>query len=148
MGYNKYGSAEGYCSGGGIKNLTIDMLKIAEKKGVETLLTAKISSYDDITAKLVSDLAKEGDKFCLSVFKKSGKYLGRALSIIIDLLNPEIIVIGGIFMRSSDLLLPTAKKVIDKECLSHTRKVCKIAPAGLGEKVGDYSALAVAYGRF
>ena len=73
---------------------------------------------------------------------------GETLSIIIDLFNPSKIVIGGIFMRSGDLLIKEARKVISKEALPLSRKVCKILPAALGENIGDISALVVATGDY
>ena len=63
--------------------------------------------------------------------------LGQSLSILIDILNPSVIIIGGIFMRSGDLLIKEAKKVIVKEALPLSRIVCKILPAALGENIGD-----------
>ena len=72
--------------------------------------------------------------------------LGRVLSILIDVLNPEKIVIGGVFMRSHDLLLPHAMRMIKKEALRHTAPMCQILPAKLGELIGDASALAIAKG--
>ena len=72
--------------------------------------------------------------------------LGRSLSILIDLLNPEKIVIGGIFMRSGDLLMPHAMRILRKETLSHSLLQCKIVPARLSENIGDVSALVIAKG--
>ncbi|HPJ23255.1 MAG TPA: ROK family protein, partial [Clostridia bacterium] len=80
----------------------------------------------------------------LEIYKISGEYLGKALSIFIDILNPEIIAIGSIFARSTDILWPHAKEVIERETLVHSRKVCKVVPAALGEKIGDLEALSIA----
>ena len=66
------------------------------------------------------------------------------MSIFIDLINPEVIAIGSIFARSTDIILPHAKKVIEKETLIHARKVCRVVPAALGEKIGDLEALSIA----
>ena len=63
---------------------------------------------------------------------------------MIDILNPELIIIGSIFVRSGDLLLPAIEKKLDEESLPLSNKVCRIVPAGLGESVGDYAALSVA----
>jgi glucokinase len=72
--------------------------------------------------------------------------LGRVLSMLIDILNPEKIVIGGVFMRSHDLLMPHAERIIKKEALTHTAPSCTVLPAKLGEFIGDASALAIAKG--
>ena len=98
----------------------------------------------DMTAKEIADGAYAGDETCREVYRISGEKLGKMLSILIDLLNPEAVVIGGVFARSSDLLLPYAEEVVRREALSYSRDVCRILPVGLGEFVGDYSALALA----
>lgn len=146
IGYNKEGSCEGFCSGSGIRRLALIMLEKERKKGNTPDYIAKIGGENNINAKTLAEGAKAGDKFCKNVYKKSGEMFGRTLSILIDLLNPEKIVVGGVFMRSGELLLPHAKRIIKKEALSTSAKLCKIVPAKLCENIGDVSALSVAKG--
>ena len=63
---------------------------------------------------------------------------------MIDLLNPEIIVIGSVYARNEELFRDRVQKVIAREALSLSAGVCKIVPAALSEQIGDYAALAVA----
>ena len=63
---------------------------------------------------------------------------------MIDLLNPERIIIGSIFQRSEDLLRPEMEKVIEQETLAQNRATCQILPAELGDAIGDIAALSVA----
>ena len=60
------------------------------------------------------------------------------------MLNPECIVLGSVFTRTESLLRQGMQRVIEKEALEGAYKVCKIVPAGLGEQIGDYAAIAVA----
>ena len=103
----------------------------------------KMGGMSEITTKKLSIAAKEGDAFAKKVFAKSGEQLGKGLSIIIDILNPEMIVLGGVFMRSSELLIPTMEKVLKKETLGESLRVCRIVPAQLSENIGDIAALAL-----
>ena len=64
--------------------------------------------------------------------------------MLIDILNPEKIVIGSIFARSENLLREGMEKIIHKEALPQAVKCCKIVPAALGEQIGDYAAIAAA----
>ncbi len=64
--------------------------------------------------------------------------------MLIDILNPEKIVIGSIFARSENLLREGMEKIINKEALPQAVKCCKIVPAALGEQIGDYAAIAAA----
>ncbi len=145
VGYGKRGSAEGYCSGGGIAQLGVFAMRDALARGESPRLWKAAEENEDcITAKLIAELADDGDELCLGVYRQCGYYLGRTLAILVDLLNPEKIVLGGIFMRSAHLLRPEMERVLQKETLAFANNVCKVVPAGLGETIGDYAALAVA----
>ena len=126
LGYNKEGSAEGFCSGAGIARL------------------AKIRKGLDLTTKEIFARVRAGDPDCVEVFKESAEKLATILAFTIDILNPEVISLGGVFMRNADLFMKEIDPILDREALPLARKVCKIVPAGLGESIGDYAALAVA----
>ncbi len=134
VGFGKAGSFEGFCSGGGIAQIG----KVLGEKNPQCAF------YGDYTAKAIGDAAEAGDETALEVYKISGEMLGRGLSIMIDLLNPQKIVIGSIFERSRDLLWPHCKKYIDKEALDGAAAVCEVVPAALGNSIGDYAALITA----
>ena len=97
-----------------------------------------------IDARLVAQAAAEGDVLALEIYRTSARYLGRGLSIVIDLINPEMIVIGSIYARNENLMKPYTEEVIARDALSHARRVCRVVPAALGEAIGDYAALSVA----
>ena len=136
VGYGKAGSFEGFCSGGGLANMAKKMLSIYNG---ETLL-----SPEDLTAKSVAQAAKNGDRLALAIYRRCGEKLGYALSILIDILNPEKIVIGSIFQRSGELMTEAMNEVIAKEALEISASHCEIVPAMLGDEIGDYAALGVA----
>ena len=144
MGFGKNGSFEGFCSGGGIAQLGYTLALDSVKKGVYPIYFKNGMTQNDVTAKSIADAALEGDETAMDVYRISGKYLGLGLSILIDILNPEVIVIGSIFARNKDLLLPFAKTILNFEALPESLKCCRIEAAALGEKVGDYAAIATA----
>lgn len=147
LGYFKHGSCEGYCSGSGLKRLAQSM---SLKKAYKNSFNAYISAVgeENISAKTLAEQAREGNAFCKAVYKKSGEMLGRTLSILIDLLNPEAIVVGGVYMRSNDLLFPSMQKIMQKECLPFSLSVARVLPATLSENVGDVAAISVAAADF
>ena len=126
VGYNKEGSAEGFCSGAGIARL------------------AKIRKGLDLTAKEIFARVRAGDADCTEVFRESAEKLATILAFTIDILNPEVIALGGVFMRNADLFMPIVDPILAREALPLARSVCRIVPAALGESIGDYAALAVA----
>ena len=145
IGYRKRGSVEGWCSGGGIAQQGVSAVREALKQGDMPLLWERAGKDEkNVTAKLIGDMADEGDAFCIGIYRNVGIKFGETCSILIDLFNPELIVAGGIFMRSAHLVLPYAEEVIKREAMPFAAEGCRIVPAGLGEKIGDYAALGIA----
>jgi len=144
VGYGKAGSFEGFCSGNGLSQLGYTMALEKIQTGTYPMYFKKGMTPKDVTAKSVADAAKAGDETALAVYRVCGEYLGKGLSMIIDLLNPEVIVLGSIFSRCYDLLWPSALAVIEQEALASSAAHCSIRSAALGERIGDYAAVATA----
>jgi Transcriptional regulator/sugar kinase len=144
VGYGKPGSFEGFCSGGGIAQLARTKAREWLAAGKPVAFCPSMAELDRITAKSVGEAARQGDELALEIYRISGEKLGYALAILIDVLNPEKIVIGSIFARQQPLLEPWVKMVIEREALSISRGVCSIVPSHFGDQVGDYAGLSVA----
>ncbi len=126
VGYYKAGSFEGFCSGGGLRQL------------------ARMRLGRDLTAKDLCALARSGDAEAAAVIEESARTLGRSLSLLVDILNPERIVIGSVFARAEDLFRGPMETVMREECLALSLDVCRVVPAQLGDSIGDVAALTVA----
>lgn len=144
VGYGKAGSFEGFCSGGGIAQLgkTAALERLQMGEGVS--FCKDFDQLGSITAKEIAKYAIDGCPVAREIFKISGENLGYALSILIDILNPELIIIGSIFARCEGLLAPHAKRVIEREALSGGASACSVVPALLGDSIGDFAALCAA----
>lgn len=128
--YGKAGSLEGYASGTGI-----------------AMLAQKMFPAQWPPMMTVRDLAGEcraGSAEARAVFTLASKRFGRGLALLIDTLNPECIVLGGLGMRVHDVLVTPALKVAEEESLPRAWKACQIVPAELGESIGDRAALCAA----
>jgi len=143
-GYGKSGSFEGFCSGGGIA-------KLARAEAAKWLAAGRAVSFcpdaaalESVTAKDVGDAADAGDPLAREVLATTGRYLGRGLALLMDILNPQRIVIGSIFIRCRRFLQPAMDAEIAREALPGAMRVCKVVPALLGESIGDYACLSVA----
>ncbi len=145
VGYGKTGSAEGFCSGGGIaqigRNKALELLQI----GKDCLFCRSYDELNKITAETIARAANSGDLCALEVYRISGRKLGELLSVLIDLLNPQMIVVGSVYTRSSHLMQAEMTKVIESETLAVPRKNCIISKAALGDSIGDYAAISAAY---
>ncbi len=131
MAFGKAGSWEGLCGGAGIAKLA------ALRFPVRWL-------EEGVTARDLTGLARAGDVDALAVWSEVGQHLGRGLAILLDVLNPEVIVIGSLAVRLGELVLGPARKVIEQEALPNAVVACRIVPAGLGERLGDIAALCAA----
>lgn len=142
-GYGKNGSFEGYCSGGGIARLA---QQLVENGGaaVTTSSLAACKPLSDLSAKAVFEAAHAGDELALQVVRTVGKQLGRGLAVLVDVLNPDTIVIGSIYERQESLLAPLVKEELAREALPLSVSVCRIVPSGLKDNVGDAASLSVA----
>ncbi|MBQ7725778.1 MAG: ROK family protein [Clostridia bacterium] len=144
VGYGKAGSFEGFCSGGGIAQLGYTLALEKAQQGKPPLYLKPGDRREDITAKSIAEAALQGDKTALEVYQICGEMLGKGLSVIMDLLNPERIVIGNIFARAQNLLWQSAGEVIKREALPRSANCCEVVPSELGEHIGDYAAIAAA----
>jgi glucokinase len=144
VGFGKAGSFEGYCSGGGIAQLgqikALEKLQVGEQVG----FCKSIDELPAITAKSIADAAFSGDPVAIEVYQTCAEYLGRGLALLIDILNPEMIILGSIYGRARQLLEPVMLEVIKKEAYKESVSTSRIVPAGLSENIGDIAALSLA----
>lgn len=144
VGYGKMGSFEGFCSGAGIAEIGKMLAREKLQCGQTTAFCKSYSELEGITAKSIAECAKSGDETSIRVYDICAEKLGMGLAVLIDILNPEKIVIGSVFERSGELLENKMQSVINREALSYAKKVCEIVPAELGDSIGDFAAIAVA----
>ena len=122
------------------------VVRAAVKRGQTTLLAEALRTNKCLTARDVGEAAALGDALAIRIVRSTGRRLGEGLAVLVDILNPERIVIGGLALRLGDLLLEPARRVVLREAISSSASVCRIVPASLGEQIGDVAALCVAMG--
>jgi len=144
VGYGKKGSFEGFCSGGGIARLGRAQAEKALALGVVPSYCKDMNEIEDVTAESIAKAAKNGDVTAIGVYKKSGEMLGRGLAILVDVLNPELIVIGSVFARSGELMIKSMERTLKREAIGMARQACHVVPAELGDNIGDVAAVSVA----
>lgn len=143
-GYGKPGSFEGFCSGGGIAQLAQTLLQAEWQRGERPAICPGPEGLAAITARDVELAARRGDRLAGQILAESGRRLGQGLAMLIDLLNPERIVIGGIYARNTEELWSAAQPVVARETLCDNRASCCVVPSLLSEDVGNVAALMVA----
>ena len=144
VGYYKKGSFEGFCSGGGLAQLGASYAKDAMQRGIPCSFCKSEDELDKITAKALAKAADAGDEVALAVWDKCAEMLGQGLALLVDVINPERIVIGSIYARSGHLLQEGMQRALAREALPAALAACEIVPAALTESVGDKAAICVA----
>lgn len=143
-GYGKTGSLEGFASGGGIALLAKEKARKALDSGKPVAFAVNDAQIDDLTTKKLAEYARQGDVSARAVFAEAGEKLGKGLAILVDILNPECIVLGGVFGRCEEFLRPTMEEALIQEALHISRCACRIVAAQTGEQIGDYGSIMAA----
>jgi glucokinase len=115
-------------------------------RGYSTLLAEPLRQQGRLTARDVAVAAERGDALAIRIVHDTGCRLGEALAILVDILNPQRIVIGGLALRLGESLLGPARAAMKMEALSASASLCQVVPAALGEQIGDIAAICVAMG--
>ena len=144
VGYGKSGSFEGFCSGSGIAQIGQQAALEQFQRGKSVSFCEKREDLGNITAKVIAECANAGHEDAIAVYRTCAHQLGRGLAIVIDMLNPEAIILGSIYQRCEKLLQKDMMEVLKAECLPEALEACRILPAELGDSIGDYAALSVA----
>lgn len=127
--YDKEGCLEAFASGPNIARRAIEEVK----KGTETIMEKMVNGkVNQITCEVVFEAARKNDKVALKVVKETAKYLGIAISNIVSILNPEVIVMGGGVGTDSDLLLDDIYTIVKSYSQPYAVKGVKIVPSILG----------------
>lgn len=141
--YDKAGSVEGWASGAGMALHAPNTIRTAIAAGEITLLA---DNLPEITARDIGVALAQGDIVAARIMEQTGRRLGEALAMLVDILNPERIIIGGLAIRFGEHLLAPARTRMREEALPASVAACSIVTAELGEQIGDVAAICVAMG--
>ena len=127
------GCLEAYASGPSIVALAEEYIRGGKSTKYREL------ANPDITPYIVAVAAKEGDPVARQIFRIMGEYIGMGLTSVVNLLNPEKIIIGGGVADAGDILINPIKETIAKRAMTIQREV-DIVPAQLGNTAGVIGA--------
>jgi glucokinase len=130
LGFGKRGSWESFASGAGLVELAAQMFPSRWHSGtpIRELVEAMVAN----------------DPEALRVAEEAGKWMGRGLALLIDALNPQVIVFGSLGVALGERIFAPARKVIAEEALPQAAAACELVPSVLGNQIGDIAALMAA----
>ncbi|RCW45695.1 MULTISPECIES: ROK family protein [unclassified Halanaerobium] len=140
-GCGNHGCLESFASGKSISRMAKEAVK---SKQSDLILELADGDMDKIDAAVCAEAARKGDKTAAEIFSTTGFYLGIGLGNVVNIFNPQLIVLGGGVMKASDLFLDKALEVMHQNALDASLSVLEVKKAELGDKIGLMGALAVA----
>jgi glucokinase len=129
-GFGKRGSWESFASGAGMVELAARMFpeRWTQRTPIRVVVEAMLRDEPE----------------ALQVATEAGKWMGRGLALLIDALNPQVIVFGSLGVALGDRVLGPARRVVAEEALPQAAAACELKPCALGNRIGDVSALMAA----
>ena len=110
----------------------------------DSALGRRVAADQEITGGIVTELAHAGDEAAVSVLRQIGRRLGYGLVGVVNVFNPELIVIGGGALAAGELLLGPAREVVAERALPPVREMVSIVPAEFGDESGMLGAALLA----
>jgi glucokinase len=112
----------------------------AARAAPDSALGRRLADGLEITGGLVTELAHDGEEGALAVLEEVGARLGAGLTSIVNIFNPEVVVIGGGAVAAGDLLLEPARRVVAERALPPCREAVRIVPTHFGDESGMLGA--------
>ncbi len=136
------GCLETLASGTAVAQEAIRRISQGERSSLTEAVEGKI---ENITAEKVRVAAQGGDSLALEVISKAATYLGIGMVNLVNIFNPEMIIVGGGVAQMGDLLLNPARQVVRERAFQLPAQVVRIVPAQLGDNAGVLGAAIFAH---
>jgi glucokinase len=135
-----YGCLEAYASGPNIAIRAVEALET----GAESRLSAMVSgALDRITAQTVYEAAQAGDQIALEVVNDTARFLGTGVANLLNVFNPEVVVVCGGVTQAGDHLFVPLRREIARRAFKPAVAACRIVPGELSGTAGVYGAAKV-----
>lgn len=130
------------------EQVIIDEARQLAVRDPEGLLAQRLDKVEGHPLDAVFDAARAGDEAVLAMLAEHSRYMGIALANVVNILNPEMIVMGGIFAQGRDILLPMVQATMRQRAFANLgEKVAILSPSFDGD-AGVVGAAALALNRF
>jgi glucokinase len=137
-----FGCLEALASGWAIAKEAVTRINQGESSSITELVDGRL---ENITAEMVATAARRGDGLACDIVAKAANYLGIGLANLVNIFNPELIVIGGGLSKMGNMLLNPAEKVIKERAFRLPAQSVRVVRARLGSNAGIIGAAAHVY---
>ncbi|MCE2414358.1 ROK family protein [Candidatus Poribacteria bacterium] len=144
-GCGKQGCLEALCSGPAIarRAQTAIQKQLENGKASTALLALADGQIEGVKSEHVLAAARTGDALALELVQETAYYMGWGIGNLVNILNPDIVLLGTIAIAAGDLLLDPIRETVSKFAMTRPAEAVHIAPAQLGDALGDLAAIAL-----
>ncbi len=136
----KYGCLEALASGKAIASTAQRLLSDGKKSKILELCKGEISL---VTAKTVAEAASQGDELSLRIFNEATDHIGIGIANLVNLFNPEMVIVGGGVSLAGDLFFDNIRRVVGQHVIQSSGKDLPIIPVAFGENAALMGAFAL-----
>ena len=136
------GCLEVLASGTAVAKEAIDRISAGEGSYLTEIVGGRI---ENITAEKVGVAARYGDSLALEVIAKAAMYLGVGMVNLVNIFNPEMIIVGGGMSKLGDLLFVPVRQLVQERAFRLSAQAVHIVPAELGDNAGVLGATVFAF---
>ncbi|QCX33914.1 ROK family transcriptional regulator [Caloramator sp. E03] len=140
-----FGCLEVMASGTALEKKIISDINLGKESIILNLVNEDLSK---ITGEIIYEAAKMGDRLAINTFYDIGSYLGLAVSNLINILNPEMIIIGGGVALAGDFILKPLRNITYKKSMKHLSQKTTILSSYLKEDCGVIGAATLVFDDF
>lgn len=134
-----YGCLEAYASGPAIAARAVEELRAGTPSSLAQYVSGDL---EKITAQVVYEAAADGDELALGVVHDTARFLGTGIASLVNLLNPEIVVVAGGVTLAGERLFRPLRAEVTRRAFRPAVDACRIVPAALPGTAGVYGAVA------
>jgi glucokinase len=134
------GCLEAYASGNALGRAGTE----AARANPDSALGEVLAAGREVTGGLVTELAHDGDPLCREVIAEAGRWLGIGIVSLVNIFNPELVIVGGGASAAGDLMLDPAREVLAERALPPNREMVKVLLAHFGSEAGMIGAALLA----
>ena len=144
-GCGKQGCLEALCSGPAIARRAQAAIQkqLVDEKPLTAMLTLADGRIEDVKSEHVLAAARTGDALASALVQETAYYMGWGIANLVNILNPDIVLLGTIAVAAGDLLLDPIRETVSKFAMTRPAEAVHIAPAQLGDALGDLAAVAL-----
>ena len=135
-----YGCLEAYASGPSIAERAREQLQGGDHGSIMYQLVH--GELERLTAAIVYDAAKKGDEIALEVVRETARFLGAGLANLLNVFNPDVVVIAGGVTQAGATLFEPLKREVRKRAFAAAVDACRIVPGSLPGNAGVVGAIA------